>query len=514
MILLLALFALLTPAPAQARACLADKYKEMRDLYEKPFLDGEGALKPEYQKKNVKYENTGQHDEKLAGKAEGKRGAGRSVKNSPLPDDAEAMWKRAFPEPGSNGKTWWAFNEECDCFYRFSGSVKGDKMVVHWNGMSKPGGNVRVAPAAGTEFFGAEGDVDSYARARRDATRSYQKELGKQIDRVTKQFVEAEGKAVRVVTEKGDVLEGIPIGITPDRGAVYVELDVGPPRGRVKVHLKDVREIGPATGASSPKIDVALEKTDVGPAPPTQPKVEPVEPGTKIEREGARGKFGETNKGAAPAFTDEPVNLKPSISQVAGEAMNRPAIHYRSPEIGQPAKQVAESVLKKPLGEEIGSGGFRRVYEHPTDPDKVVKVYDPRMGQQKSAQVVGEAIQRELAYEEVLQKFGFKVSKIDRNPELLERGIIVQEKVHGHPLGELLDREHPGRMRDPRLQAKYDEFMARAVKYEKALLEDQKSHYSWAMLGGTPSVPVGLDLGGGFSNVFVSDAGDFVLIDW
>ncbi|MBI3558588.1 MAG: hypothetical protein HY074_20145 [Deltaproteobacteria bacterium] len=514
MIFLVAALALFSPAQGHAKACLSDRYKEMRDLYEKPFVDGEGNLKPEYQKQNTEYRNTGQHDDKLAGQAEGRRGGGRNVKNSPLPDDAEAVWKRAFPEPGANGKTWWAWNEDCKCFYRYQGSIKGDKMWVHWNGMSKPGKGARVPPAEGTEFFG-EGDVPKYARARRDAIDAYRDELGRQIERVTTQFAESGDKPVRLVTESGEVLEGKPAGISEDRGAVYAEVDVGPPRGKVKVHMKDVREIGPAGGAPpAPKVDVGFEKTDVAPAKPAAPPAKSSEAGTTVDKAGDRGQIGQSNKGTAPAFSHEPVHLEPSTTEISGEKVHRPAIDYRAPDVGQPAKKVAESMLGKPLGDEIGAGGFRRVYDHPGDPEKVVKVYDPTMGQKKSPQLVGEALQRELGYEELLRKFGFKVAKIERNPELLERGIIVQERVHGKPLGELLDRENPGHMLDPNLQAKYDEFMARAVKYEKALLDDQKAHYSWTMLGGTPSLPVGLDLGGGFSNVWVSDAGEFVLIDW
>lgn len=77
---------------------------------------------------------------------------------TPLPPDAEELFKKAIPDPDSGGKTWWARDAEGN-YHRFQGGPpRGDGSVIaHWNGSNAP-------TKIGTPL--KDGDIPTYIKKR------------------------------------------------------------------------------------------------------------------------------------------------------------------------------------------------------------------------------------------------------------------------------------------------------------------------------------------------------------
>lgn len=95
-------------------------------------------------------------------------------------------------------------------------------------------------------------------------------------------------------------------------------------------------------------------------------------------------------------------------------------------------------------GTRIGQGSFKSVYLTPNG-DQVIKIVDlPKKGAANADEIL-RSIQREIAIQEFLLRISeayisagkkppFRVAKINTDPELLKRGIIIQEFVGGSQL--------------------------------------------------------------------------------
>ncbi|MBI3542010.1 MAG: hypothetical protein HY075_01865, partial [Deltaproteobacteria bacterium] len=125
---------------------------------------------------------------------------------------------------------------------------------------------------------------------------------------------------------------------------------------------------------------------------------------------------------------------------------------YRPLTIGEKAVERAERVLEqkgilKP-GQKLmpylvedsagnlveAKGGTRRVYRHPTDPNKVIKVYDPEMqpGYRSRPDKIVKLMQRERAFEGYLQRFRkYGLEVVENDYSLAEYGVVIQEEVQG-----------------------------------------------------------------------------------
>ena len=119
-------------------------------------------------------------------------------------------------------------------------------------------------------------------------------------------------------------------------------------------------------------------------------------------------------------------------------------------------RKVAEDYLSTvedlEIGTLIGEGGFKRAYRS-EDGTKVIKIFEGH-----DTEGIATSVQRELAMEDFLLQIQdrykeagvdppFTVAKINRDPELINRGIIVQDFIEGKPLDRLrrseLDTMYP-----------------------------------------------------------------------
>jgi hypothetical protein len=127
---------------------------------------------------------------------------------------------------------------------------------------------------------------------------------------------------------------------------------------------------------------------------------------------------------------------------IAGHDITLQPLRYLPPAPGETVKQMAEKVLGYPLGEPFASGGMRRVFRDPRNKNRVIKVYDSTIQKGLTEERIAKMIQRELAIEDVLVAEGFKVGRINRDPELLKRGIIIQEVLEGETILEQFKRKY------------------------------------------------------------------------
>lgn len=99
----------------------------------------------------------------------------RAHGKTPLPQDAEKVFALALPKPGSNGRTWFGWSDECGCYYRYQGNEEGGRIVVHWNGMTEPRNAAFRFPSPGgpiaprdlpwrTDKYIKDGDVSDIIR--------------------------------------------------------------------------------------------------------------------------------------------------------------------------------------------------------------------------------------------------------------------------------------------------------------------------------------------------------------
>ena len=119
-------------------------------------------------------------------------------------------------------------------------------------------------------------------------------------------------------------------------------------------------------------------------------------------------------------------------------------------------RKVAEEYLATvddlEIGQLVGEGGFKRAYQS-EDGSKVIKIFEGH-----DTEGIATSVQRELAMEDFLLQIQeryrqagieppFTVARINRDPELINRGIIVQDFVPGKPLDRLrrseLDSMYP-----------------------------------------------------------------------
>ena len=116
------------------------------------------------------------------------------------------------------------------------------------------------------------------------------------------------------------------------------------------------------------------------------------------------------------------------------------------------ADEYLSTVDDLEIGPLIGEGGFKRAYRS-EDGSKVIKIFEGY-----DTEGIATSVQRELAMEDFLLQIQaryreagvdppFTVARINRDPELINRGIIVQDFVEGKPLDRLrrseLDSMYP-----------------------------------------------------------------------
>ncbi len=192
-----------------------------------------------------------------------------------------------------------------------------------------------------------------------------------------------------------------------------------------------------------------------------------------------------------------------------------PEIAYQGPGAGESAQQMAEKVLGRPLGKEIDHGGMRRVFVDPSDPSRVIKIYDPSLSARLTPQMIAGMVQREVALERFLSEVGIRVAKIDRSPraqELWKRGIILQEIIKGTSAESVLPKmyfEHQF--------PKVVKILSKIRQYDSEIRKINRDRFGVQLSRGSFTAgteEVGIDLGSDDRNLFIESNGDPVLIDW
>ncbi len=234
------------------------------------------------------------------------------------------------------------------------------------------------------------------------------------------------------------------------------------------------------------------------------------------------------------------VQLDGGAMVLCGQTAEIPPLRYRPPGSGETVTAMAESVLAARLGRPvslgapIAAGGMRLVYPYPGKPSLLLKIYDPvriaRIGAKgrikvPTAVLLAFFLQRDLAVMDILaalrQEFvarglppPYELVELAKEPQLLERGIVVQQKVSGLSVWkdlpdqlsrsslELLDRFF-------QFHEYFDQPVARFVRsrYDLFLLVEPAEHES--------SLRVGIDYGRKYSNFFLKkNPAGLVLYDW
>ena len=221
---------------------------------------------------------------------------------------------------------------------------------------------------------------------------------------------------------------------------------------------------------------------------------------------------------AAPPVVAQPVSLIARTLESDGVSVEFPAVTYRPPAStsGDPV-EVCARIASDALGTTIDPGRdemtvteHRVVLRDPTDRGRLLKIYRP---DHYDAERIAKYLQRDLGFERYLRGLGLRVAAIDRNPRLIERGVLRQERVDGTSLEKLYPYGYRAGA-----NASVDRMLATIAPVDEALRRIT-SKQSGLLLSNTVDcyheVPLGVDVGHCRGNVFVErGTGEAVLIDW
>ncbi|MGK5087458.1 hypothetical protein WDW86_07860 [Bdellovibrionota bacterium FG-2] len=229
------------------------------------------------------------------------------------------------------------------------------------------------------------------------------------------------------------------------------------------------------------------------------------------------------------AATIPPIHLARTMIEVRGVQVSIPEVIYRPLPQGQSAQQMAEAFLSQKyglpisLGEPIASGGMRKVFRHPLDPTKVIKVFDPTLGAKRlSDSTVALMIQREKTLQDyllhIVSQFPigtnppFRLKRIVSTLEELERGIIIQEKSNGTSVKDMYPNGYKVGAQ-PQLDQAWSILKKHDGIWQTINRTQFESELSIKGLNGKRQV-VGIDPGAKFSNSPIGNDGVPELIDW
>lgn len=221
---------------------------------------------------------------------------------------------------------------------------------------------------------------------------------------------------------------------------------------------------------------------------------------------------------ATLAAAAEPVRLVARTLEHGGVTVAFPAVTYRAPAGtgGSPAAvcaAAASAALATPIDPRrdlIAETDHRVVLRDPTDPGRLLKVYRP---DRYPPLQVARFLQRDLGLETYLTGLGLRLATIDRNPRLLEAGVLRQQRVLGTSLAELYPRGYPAGA-NPAV----DRVLARIAPLDPALVSIV-SRQSGLLFSNTVDCwkerPLGVDLGHCCGNIFIErGSGAPVFVDW
>ncbi|WP_147443613.1 DUF3383 domain-containing protein [Corallococcus sicarius] len=224
----------------------------------------------------------------------------------------------------------------------------------------------------------------------------------------------------------------------------------------------------------------------------------------------------EPSKKVALRETKEGVVLDGAKVPIADRTLEYPELRFTPSELGPVGRfteYLKEKGIKTSGSAQIAEGNSRIVLEHPAFPDKVIKIYSKGKIPDYNTQVPY-LLQRELALESFLKDSGVRVATIDRDPALLSRGIVVQEKVKAQPYAEVRDTLPPAvrEKLDAQIQGLKD-------RYNDALFKDYAARSGKPLTTreapNKPITPAGFDLNIG--NVLLDTSKptpELVIIDW
>jgi hypothetical protein len=153
-------------------------------------------------------------------------------------------------------------------------------------------------------------------------------------------------------------------------------------------------------------------------------------------------------------------------------------------------------------------GGTRRVFEHPTQPGKIIKIHDPTLSG-LDAEGIAKAMQREQGISDYLVTKGVNFAKSERVEELLDQGIQIQDRVVASriPLG-----IKPGD------NSVFDAFLSKISSIDERVNDINRTRFELNFSQNYTAIPgnrkpVGIDLGNRYENVRFGPDGSIYMFD-
>lgn len=234
------------------------------------------------------------------------------------------------------------------------------------------------------------------------------------------------------------------------------------------------------------------------------------------------------------------VQLDGGTMVICGRQVEIPPLRYLPPRPGEDLAAMAGSILSaragKPvaLGAPIAEGGMRLVYAFPEAPSLLLKIYDParidrirKEGNIKvpTAVLLAYFLQRDLTVMDILaalrQKYlarelepPFELAALEKDQALLERGIVVQEKISGLSVW----KDLPAQLSRSYLEL-LDRFFLFHEYFNRPVSSFVRSRYDIYLFvqpaDNEKNVRVGIDYGRNYSNFFLKkDPPRLILYDW
>jgi hypothetical protein len=420
---------------------------------------------------------------------------------TPLPRDAEdtKLFGDAVYAPNARGRPeFWSWNETCGCWYRYQGSEQGG-LAVHWNGMTEP-------TNPGFTFRGPNGSAVKPDKVPWDFDFIAAKDVPKGVKDIGKAIAKREEVLTKLRTQYHEVFgEEMPeLQITSSGSAAPKNAEPLEVPGSTDASTKvdGVRKgAGTAHLTMLGRIDKAVVR-DLGEG--------------KVLVEGAEV---EITKGEFVQF--KPRRYVPHAPGTAKQTAERAMTDYLKRTL--PADKFAAipknadgTIILKELKERARDsekikdavGGTRRVFEHPTEPGKIIKIYDPELSG-LDAKGIAKMMQREQGISDYLVTKGVNFAKSERVEELLDHGIQIQDRVVASriPLG-----IKPGD------NAVFDAFLSKISAIDKRVSDINSTRFelnysqNYTAIRGNRK-PVGIDLGNQYENVRYGPDGSIYMFD-
>ena len=225
---------------------------------------------------------------------------------------------------------------------------------------------------------------------------------------------------------------------------------------------------------------------------------------------------------------------------ICGQTVEVPPLRYLPPRSGESLATMTESVLASRLGRSvslgtpIAEGGMRLIYSFPGNPSLLLKIYDPARIDRIRAEggikaptavLLAFFLQRDLAVMDILaalrQKYlaqgmlpPYELAELEKDPQLLERGIVVQPKISGLSVW----KDLPEQLNRSSLDL-LDRFFQFHEYFDRPVALFVRNRYDIFLFvqpaENEKNIKVGIDYGRKYSNFFLQkNPARLIIYDW